>query len=124
MSKMKCKLWGREFNLEILYDCCDDERVLDTQKEALKDFMSSNYANDSLEQIKAYCLEHNNGELNEVMITNIFKYVIPKQLYLERNPKKEVIAILCDYKFDLEHGLAIVFEDGILREIGSEDSIL
>ncbi len=39
------------------------------------------------------------------------------------NKKSQSIAILYDYNYDSEHGLAVVFENEILKEIGPQDII-
>ena len=56
-------------------------------------------------------------------IDNIFKYVIPKRIFIPRTDKK-IVAILCDYKFDMENGIAVVFENEKFKEIGVQDIIL
>ena len=48
---------------------------------------------------------------------------MPESLFVPRTEKK-TIAIMCNYKFDKEHGIAVVFEEGRLKEIGSQDIIL
>jgi hypothetical protein len=35
--------------------------------------------------------------------------------------EKNICAIMCNFKFDMEHGMAIVFEGGKFKEIGAED---
>lgn len=58
-----------------------------------------------------------------VEIDNIFKYIMPKSIFVPRTEQKEV-AIICNYKYDMEHGIAIVFENERLKEIGMQDIIL
>ena len=57
-------------------------------------------------------------------VDNIFKYVMPKNIYVPRNLKKRVVAIMCNYKFDTEHGIAVVFENEQFKEIGAQDIAL
>lgn len=33
-------------------------------------------------------------------------------------------AILCNYRFDMEHGLAVLFENGTYKSVGSQDTVL
>lgn len=125
MSKEKIRIWGRDFEIEVRYDCYAGEEVLDSQKEALSAFLKSeDNISASLEQVKKYCLEQNGDGMGDGIIENIFKYVAPKYLYVSRNVKKHVVAIMCNYKFDQENGMAVVFEDEKVCQIGRQDIIL
>ncbi len=124
-SKEKIRIWGRNFELEVRYDCYTGEEILESQKKALSAFLGSEDAVDaSLEEVKKYCLEQNGNDIGESVIENIFKYVMPKYIYVLRNTEKPAVAVMCNYKFDPEHGIAIVFEDGKIHQIGKQDMIL
>lgn len=125
MNKAKLMLWGREFNLDITYDCYKDEKILESQKQAVQRFSEMSDAFEiSLDSVKSYCLLNNKEEIGADKIDNIFKYVAPKYLYVPREEKKQVVAIMCNYKFDLENGIAIIFENGKFREVGKQEIIL
>lgn len=64
------------------------------------------------------------GTSKGVSINNIFKYVAPKYLYVARNNEKHVVAIMCNYKFDPENGIAVIFENEKFSKIGMQDIIL
>ena len=49
---------------------------------------------------------------------------MPRYLFLPKVQKRRTVALMCDYRFDPEHGLALVFENEKLKEIGSQDLIL
>lgn len=125
MSKEKMSIWGREFEMEVRYDCYAGEEVLDSQKEALAQFLK---AEDSIEasqeEVKKYCLEQNGAEIGDSTITNIFKFVAPRYLYVARTAGKHIVAVMCNYKFDQENGIAVVFEDESFKQIGRQDIIL
>lgn len=125
MNKEKLLIWGRGFEIEIKYDCYSGEKVLKRQKDALKEFLKSeeNIAN-SLEMVKKYCLAQNKDDVGENEISNIFKYVVPKYLYVTRSIDKHIVSIMCDYKFDQENGIAVVFENEKFKRIGRQDIIL
>ncbi len=124
MSNFKTNIFGREFNLNIIYDVYDDEEILDNQKEALESFKKVNLNSENiLNQLIKYCLKENKEEIEEP-ITNIFKYVIPQEIFVKREEKKHIIAILCNYKFDFEHGIALIFENEKLVHISTQDCIL
>ena len=125
MTKVKMMLWGREFNLDITYDCYRNEKVLNSQEMAVRDFSKSTEAIDSsLDKVKEYCLSNNRDEIGADEIDNIFKYVAPKYLFVPRDDKKQIVAIMCNYKFDAESGIAIVFENCQFREVGKQEIIL
>lgn len=125
MNKLKLNLWGREFDLDITYDCYSGETVLETQRAAVKALAKmAEELDSSLDDIKAYCLSQNKDEIGSDVIENIFKYVIPKYLFVPRSENKEIISIMCNYKFDPESGIAIVFENKKLKEIGKQEIIL
>ena len=123
MNNIKLEIWNRCFNLKVIFDCLDDEKILDNQKAALDNFLNTDIT-DSLDKVKTYCLKHNANDIETDTIENIFKYVIPKSVYVPRDAKKRVIAIMCEYRFDMEHGLAVVFENEKVKTICLQDYIL
>ena len=117
----KMMIWGREFSINIIFDVFTGEEVLKEQMEALEAFcvVSEKVLSDTTD-IKEYCIKHNRKEIGDT-ISNIFKYVIPTSLYIKRNEKNHEVALLCNYKFDEEHGLAMSFENEKLKSIGTQD---
>ena len=122
--RRELKVWGRKLKLEIDMDCIDDEVVTPTQEETLSAFLAEKTIIDNaLPKVKEYCLSEK--ELKEEnSIENIFKYVSPKTVFVPRDDKKKTVAILCDYYFDKEHGIAIVFENGKFSKIVVQDEII
>ena len=49
---------------------------------------------------------------------------MPKYLYIVRSEAKRVVSIMCNYRFDPENGIAVVFEDEKFSKIGKQDIIL
>lgn len=124
-DKVRAIIWGRELELGITYDCYSGEEIIDSQKDAVKDLLtSSNAIDNALAEVKHYCLAENHEEIGTDTIENIFKYVAPKYLYVLRNKDKHVVAIMCNYKFDQENGIAVVFENEKFSKIGKQDIIL
>lgn len=118
-------LWGREFQLGVHVRCHNGDAVLDTQQQALNDLLNdSSVIADAEEHVKEYLIRNNPDEFPTDTVDNVFKYLIPKRIFIPRNNKHAVAAILCNYRFDEEHGLAIVFEDGKFKEIGPQDIVL
>lgn len=126
-------IWGRPFDLDIVFDCFDDEEILDNQREALSEFLDALKADDlqkpnCVEQAKPavekYCVDNSEGELEGAGVDNIFRYVIPTGIYVVRSEKDHEVALMCNFRFDLEHGMAIVFKNLKLSEIGPQDIVL
>ena len=126
MNKEKISIWGREFEIEIVYDCYEGELVLPAQEEALKRILENiEVINNAKAELEAYCLKENSPEIGSERIDNIFRYVIPKALFIQRPvDDKRIVGLMCEYKFDEENGIAIVFKNEVLNEIGSQNIIL
>ena len=119
---LNMKIWNRNFDLKVIYDCYAGEQVLEEQKDALNKFSANKKAIESSKTfVEKYCLSQNKEEIGADDIDNIFKYVMPESIFVKRDCR---VAILCRYKLDAEHGIAIVFKDGELSEIGNQDIIL
>lgn len=117
MSKVKLKIWQRDFKLTVDFD---NDSPNEKQLEALESFISlqDKLLYDS-EKVIDYCIKHNKDKVNS---DNVFKYVMPKYIYVKKNAK--TIAIMCDYKFDMEHGIAVVFESNKFNKVTIQDKIL
>lgn len=125
MNKCKINIWGRAFELPVTFECYSGEKVLESQKTAFT--MVEDNANEvaeSLDAVKKYVCETGGDQIADGVIDNIFKYVIPKNIFVPHIAKHRIAAIMCNYKFDMEHGIAVVFEDGKLKEIGAQDIVL
>ena len=124
-DKIKVTIWGRELELGITYDCYSGEEILEAQKDAVQAFVkATNNIDKALDSVKKYCLSENKEEIGSSTIENIFKFVAPKYLYIVRDAKKHVVSIMCNYKFDVENGIAIVFENEQFSKIVKQNIIL
>lgn len=120
----KLLIWNREFDLRVVFDSYDEE-VLPIQEQALEAFLKAeNTIQESKKQLEKYILNDEYAEIEGNSIDNIFKYVIPTDIYIPRTPETRTVALLCDYRFDEEHGIAIVFENEQFKEIGEQDIVL
>lgn len=127
MSKIKMDVWGRTLDLDIVYDIYQGESILESQVNAYNCFMAKADRLFGLaeDEVKKYCLSINKEDIQESEITNIFKYVKPKAIYVARNTGKDrTVALLCAYKFNPDDGIAIVFMNEQLQKIGTENIIL
>lgn len=123
MSKVKLNIWGRPFELSVVYDKCSGEEILDSQKAAVQTFLDAAPYDQAKGKIEKYVVQHSNGLLQDT-IDNLFKYIMPKTIYVLRNSKLGDVAILCNFKFDMEHGLALIFNKGTLKSIDAQDAVL
>ena len=124
MNKVNVNLWGREFELFISYSCYPGEEVTDIQKNAVEVFCDNIFSVDAmLDELKKYVEKTSEAAVESNGIDNIFKYVMPKSLFVPRSNNK-VVAIICNYKYDMENGIAIIFKDGKFKEIGTQDIII
>ena len=120
----KLLIWNREFDLRVVFDSYDEE-VLPIQEQALEAFLKAeNTIQESKKQLEKYILNDEYAEIEGNSIDNIFKYVIPTDLYIPRTLETRTVALLCDYRFDEEDGLAIIFENEQFKEIGEQDIVL
>ena len=74
---LNIKIWNRDFDLKVLYDCYTGEEVLDEQKDALKEFSSNKkMIESSKNSVEKYCLSQNKDEIGADEIDNIFSWFI------------------------------------------------
>lgn len=88
------------------------------QQLTLESIPSVDYS-DSLALVEQYIMKYNGSEIAVDHIDNIFKYVMPKSVLVTRNDKEQCFAVMCNYKFDMEHGLAVVFENKKFKTVGA-----
>ena len=119
MSSISKEVWGRKLKLEIYPE--GGEEQSDAQSLALERLFTAWDVEDKrVSKLKKYCEKDSDGG----EMANIFRYVMPRYLFLPKVQKKLMVARMCDYRFDPEHGLALVFENEKLKEIGPQDVIL
>lgn len=119
----KINVWGRNFDLKVIFDVYEGEGILDNQKASLDEFVKkSGDILSSFYEIERYCIEKD-GSLIGDSIRNIFKYVMPESLFVKRDEKKRIVVLLCNYRFDEEHGIALFFENEKLANIGTQNEI-
>jgi len=124
MNKINTEIWGREFELPVIIKQFKGKEITDIQKESVDRFEKNlNILNDAKAEVEKYIIDNglNENGINEV--DNIFKYVIPKSISVPKS-KKRVVALMCNFKFDMEHGLAVIFEDEKLKKVGPQDLVL
>jgi len=126
MNKQKINVWGRDFELEVVFDCYEGEEVLPLQKDTLQRFLTSpDIIQNTKSEVEKYCIERNADDIETQTIENIFKYVIPKSIYIQRTKdNSRVVGIMCAYKFNIDDGIAVVFKNEKFDRVGSQNIIL
>ncbi len=116
-------IWGRDFNLEVMFGNLEDKDAKPIQIAAWEEF-NIEIVNSCLKDVEEYCLKHNADEIGTSKIDNIFKYVIPESIYIKNTKdNSHVVALLCAYKFDEDNGMAIIFKNGSLYKIGTQNIV-
>ena len=126
MNKQKINVWGRDFELEVVFDCYEGEEDLPLQKDTLQRFLTSpDIIQNTKSEVEKYCIERNIDDIETQTIENIFKYVIPKSIYIQRTKdNSRVVGIMCAYKFNIDDGIAVVFKNEKFDRVGSQNIIL
>ncbi len=122
-NNINLNIWGRDFELNIVFQNFPGEEVTTNQERVVETLGSIEYGQ-SLDPVKEYIVKYNSEDLAEPEISNIFKYVIPKSVLIPRENDKRIAALMCNYKFDMEHGMAVVFENEKFKAVGPQDIIL
>lgn len=124
MNKIKLNIWDRQFELPVSVKTFKGKEPTDVQKEAAEKFnANTDIFSDVQDQVEQYILDHGLKANGIERVDNIFKYVMPKIIVIPKT-KNRVVGLICNYKFDVEHGLAIVFENEKFKEIGAQDIVL
>lgn len=117
-------VWDRKFELPIEYDCYANEKVTREQLTAIGKFAQNALKiQESKMFVEKYCKQSLELDKSNHKKNNIFSYIKPDYLYVKREEKPRV-AIMCKYKYDLEHGIAIIFSQDGEIEVGLQDIIL
>ena len=118
-------IWGRDFELNIVFDCYAGEDITEEQEKALQTFLHHNeWIDKAKEKVEKYCKKDVLADKENEKKDNIFSYIKPKSIYVDRNPKGVRVAILCHYRYDPEHGVAVIFSPKGDVTIGHEDDII
>lgn len=118
-------IWGRSFTLPVEYDCYEGEEVTKSQIQAFKQFKAHlNWIEQSKSIVEDFCREQVTSDEDNTKKDNIFSYIKPECLFVKRDKVNPRIAMMCKYRYDLEHGLAVVFSHEGKITVGIQDIIL
>lgn len=124
-NEVEIIVWGRKYMLPIMYDCYKGESVTLEQTNALAVFKShSNWIETAKKRVEDYCKEQVAEDDDNQKKDNIFSYIKPESIFVTRDKTRPQIALMCKYRYDPEHGLAVVFSQDGRVTVGSQDIIL
>ena len=125
IKSMETFIWGRSFTLPVEYCCYKGETVTDKQIAAIDAFPTHmDWVEKAKNMVEAYCKEQVMEDEENTKKDNIFSYVKPMCLYITREENHPRIALMCKYRYDPEHGLAVVFSHDGHVDIGAQDIVL
>lgn len=125
IESLEIMIWVRSFMLPVEYDCYEGEEVTKAQIRALKNFQAhTEWIEQSKSIVEDYCCEQVMSDDENAKKDNIFSYIKPECLFVKRDKDNPRIAIMCKYRYDLEHGLAVVFSADGEVSVGMQDIIL
>ena len=124
-KEIDIEIWERTFHLDITSNFYQSEELSPKQAEAVNHFLSNlKWIEKSKKNVESYCkLDVENDDENNKK-DNIFSYVQPKCIFVEDNVKIPRVAILFHYRYDAEHGLAVVFDKDGNVTVGIQDIII
>ena len=125
IKTLNVEFWGRKFSLNVEYDCYAGEKITSEQIEAVERLRNNiSWVDKAKEFVVKYCKAEVDEDDENQKKDNIFSYVKPEAVFVKRDDKKARIALMCKYRYDPEHGLAIVFDRSGAISIGTQDIIL
>lgn len=125
IESLKISIWGRESSLPIEYDCYEGETVTTEQINAVSHFSDhTEWIEDAKNHVEAFCKDQVMEDVENDKKDNIFSYIKPECIFVKRDITHPRIALMCKYRYDLEHGLAVVFSSEGEITVGTQDIIL
>ena len=115
----KINIWNRDLELEISYEIVSEAGITDSQRKNFELFKSIEKCKlENPDDMISFCKKNDNDKIKD-NIDNIFKYVMPREILIG----EKRVSILCDYRYDMDDRIAIVFENNIFIKICKEDEL-
>ena len=117
-------IWGRNFSIPVDYNCYAGESLLPEQTDAINAFLNHpEWIEKARRSVEHYCREQVMEDVENCKKDNIFSYIKPQGIFV-RHEKRPRIALMCKYRYDIEHGVAVVFAADGSVTVGPQDIIL
>lgn len=123
MNKIKVQIWGRDFELGVSFQNFPGEEITENQRETLLYVTTVDFS-PAKKGVENYILRFFQSELGADDLSNIFRFVMPKRILITREDEDRVFAVMCNFKLDMEHGIAIIFKNEQFKAAGPQDLIL
>lgn len=125
MKNTDIEIWDRKFSLKVEYDCYAGETITKQQTEAFKNFYNHpEWIKNAKTEVMDFCKDQVAKDDDIQNKDNIFGFIKPTGIFVKRDDWYPRVAIMCNYRCDPEHGLAIVFDEYGDVVIGPQDIIL
>ena len=124
MTNIDINIWGRIFTCRVKYRCHNGETVTQEQINTFNKFIKQTKAIEVAKyKVESFCRNQVLMDDKNKKKDNIFSYIMPDYIFVDREIEPHV-AIMCNYRYDPEHGLAIVFDANGNVTVGTQDIIL
>lgn len=123
MNKVNVQIWGRGFELGVSCQNYPGEDITENQQKTLETVSTVDY-DAAKNGVEGYIRKYFAYELGKEKLDNIFRFVMPKSILIPRTEDISTFAIMCNFKLDMEHGIAVIFEDRQFKTAGPQDLIL
>ena len=125
IKEVKLVIWGRKLTLPVIFDYYTGENITKEQKNALKQFIiHPEWVANSKTYVEDFCKEALMDDEENEKKDNIFSYVKPESIFVKRKGLSPNIVLLCKYRYDIEHGLAVAYDSEGVIKVGIQDSIM
>ena len=125
IENVEMSIWGREFSMPVEFERFAAGPVTETQIEVLHQFLAhTDWIVKAEKMVNDYCKKAVMDDRTNDKKENVFSYIKPHYLFVKQNREHPQIAIMCKYRYDMEHGLAIVFSHDGKITVGIQDIIL
>ena len=117
-------IWGRELCLPIEYSASIEFKELMKIELSVKEFMdnSAEIILKSQFSVVSYAKKFA-ASVGRTTSDDLFDYITPHMLLVNSDDGSIYIALLCGFKYDPEHDIAIIYRDQKLVEVGSQDLV-
>lgn len=124
INKVDIIIWDRQFSLPFEYDCYKGDVVTEEQTAIWESFLKHpKWIDKSKTIVEAHCKKAVSEDEDNKKKDNIFSYVKPVSFFITREKKGARVAMICNYRYDPEHGLAIVFSRDGTISIDNQDML-
>ena len=118
-------IWGRIFSLDIMSNFFECEELTKKQIDAVDRLLSNlQWIEQAKKCVIDYCKWEVENDKENLKKDNIFSYVQPKCIFVEETEDNPRVALMLHYRYDPEHGLAIVFDSQGNAIVGIQDIII